>query len=374
MKIRKLIKVGILLIAILLMLAGCFNYRDINNVTFVTSMVFDLDPIGNVVIYMDCVRPYRDNNESSDNGKRILYKGTGKTVLEALRDVNMASSYKINVTQNKAFIFTEKAVKEGIDKFLDIINNDQEFLVKPYIFAYFGDVERLLKVAASDEEYMGLFINDLVKKNKANSRAIIVNINEYMTESEIGANSALIGALELRKDVIDERIELSGGVIMRNDVMQEKIDIIDGLTYNILEDKVKTGTLEIVNPQMEEGFITFEILKNKTKTKIEYNGDRVLLTKDVNMKVTLAEAQGRFIVDKQSLQLIEDTTELRIKEYLQAFFDKYNKKNIDILGVERMLEIKYPGLVKEDILSILDVDINVNLDVEGTSNTRNSYF
>ena len=374
MKIRKLIKVGILLIAILLMLAGCYNYRDINNVTFVTSMVFDLDPIGNVVIYMDCVRPYRDNNESSDNGKRILYKGTGKTVLEALRDVNMASSYKINVTQNKAFIFTEKAVKEGIDKFLDIINNDQEFLVKPYIFAYFGDVERLLKVAASDEEYMGLFINDLVKKNKANSRAIIVNINEYMTASEIGANSALIGALELRKDVIDERIELSGGVIMRNNVMQEKIDIMDGLTFNILEDKVKTGTLEIVNPQMEEGFITFEILKNKTKTKIEYNGDRVLLTKDVNMKVTLAESQGRFIVDKQSLQIIEDTTEVRIKEYLQAFFDKYNKKNIDILGVERMLEIKYPGLVKEDILSVLDVDIKVNLDVEGTSNTKNRYF
>lgn len=374
MKIRKLIKVGILLIAILLMLAGCYNYRDINNVTFVTSMVFDLDPIGNVVIYMDCVRPYRDNNESSDNGKRILYKGTGKTVLEALRDVNMASSYKINVTQNKAFIFTEKAVKEGIDKFLGIINNDQEFLVKPYIFAYFGDVERLLKVAASDEEYMGLFINDLVKKNKANSRAIIVNINEYMTASEIGANSALIGALELRKDVIDERIELSGGVIMRNNVMQEKIDIMDGLTFNILEDKVKTGTLEIVNPQMEEGFITFEILKNKTKTKIEYNGDRVLLTKDVNMKVTLAESQGRFIVDKQSLQIIEDTTEVRIKEYLQAFFDKYNKKNIDILGVERMLEIKYPGLVKEDILSVLDVDIKVNLDVEGTSNTKNSYF
>lgn len=374
MKIRKLIKVGILLIAILLMLAGCYNYRDINNVTFVTSMVFDLDPIGNVVIYMDCIRPYRDNNESSDNGKRILYKGTGKTVLEALRDVNMASSYKINVTQNKAFIFTEKAVKEGIDKFLGIINNDQEFLVKPYIFAYFGDVERLLKVAASDEEYMGLFINDLVKKNKANSRAIIVNINEYMTASEIGANSALIGALELRKDVIDERIELSGGVIMRNNVMQEKIDIMDGLTFNILEDKVKTGTLEIVNPQMEEGFITFEILKNKTKTKIEYNGDRVLLTKDVNMKVTLAESQGRFIVDKQSLQIIEDTTEVRIKEYLQAFFDKYNKKNIDILGVERMLEIKYPGLVKEDILSILDVDIKVNLDVEGTSNTKNSYF
>lgn len=374
MKIRKLIKVGILLIAILLMLAGCYNYKDINNVTFVTSIVFDLDPVENVVIYMDCVRPYRNNNESSDKGKRILYKGTGKTVLEALRDVNMASSYKINLTQNKAFIFSEKAIEKGIDKFLDVINNDQEFLVKPYIFAYFGDVERLLKVAASDEEYLGLFVNDLVKKNKANPRAIIVNINEYITESEIGSNSALIGALELRKDVIDERIELSGGVIMRNNAMQEKINLIDGLTYNILVDKVKTGTLEAVNPQMQEGFITFEILNSKTKTNVKYDGDRVLLTKDVNMRVTLAEAQGRFIVDKESLKLIETTAEKRIEEYLRAFFDKYNKKNIDILGVERLLEIKYPSLIKEDVLSSLDVDIKVNLDVEGTSNTRDSYF
>ncbi|MGL4850411.1 MAG: Ger(x)C family spore germination protein [Clostridium sp.] len=373
-RVRKIIKLGILILAIILMLAGCFNYREINNVTFVTSVVLDLDPLGNVVIYMDCVKPYRNNNESSDNGKRIIYKGTGKTTLEAIRDVNMASSYKINFTQNRAIIFTEGAAKEGIGKFLDIINNDQEFLVRPYAFVYFGEVDKLLNLVASDEEYLGLYLTDLVEKNKANPRAIVKTINEYITESEIGANYSLLGAIQSRKDVTDQRVELSGGVIMQNNVMKERISMLDGLSYNILINNIKTGTLEAVNPQMNNGFITLEILNNKTKTDINYDGNRVLLTKNITIKTTLAEEQGRFVLDKETLKLIKEEEEKRIKGYLETFFDKFNRKNIDIMGVERLLEMKYPNLIKGNILSTVDIDIKVNVDIEGRSITRDSFF
>ncbi|MGL4873194.1 MAG: Ger(x)C family spore germination protein [Clostridium sp.] len=373
-KVRKIIKLGILILAIILMLAGCYNYKEINNVTFVTSVVLDMDPLGNVVIYMDCVKPYRNNNESSDNGKRIIYKGTGKTTLEAIRDVNMASSYKINFTQNRAIIFTEGAAKEGIGKFLDIINNDQEFLVRPYAFVYFGEVDKLLNLVASDEEYLGLYLTDLVQKNKANPRAIVKTINEYITESEVGSGYSLLGAIQVRKDVTDERVELSGGVIMQNNLMKERISMIDGLSYNMLTNNIRTGTLESVNPQMNAGFITLEILNNKTKTNINYDGNRVLLTKDINIKTTLAEEQGRFIVDKETLELIKQREEKKIKEYLNTFFDKFNKKNIDIMGVERLLEMKYPNLIKGNILSIVDIDINVKVNIEGRSVTRDSFF
>ena len=75
-----------------LILAGCFDYRDINKVSFSTSIIFDTDDFGRSVVYVDCVKPYRSTNESSDKGKRIIYKGLGKTTLEALRDINLASS------------------------------------------------------------------------------------------------------------------------------------------------------------------------------------------------------------------------------------------------------------------------------------------
>ncbi|WP_297631169.1 Ger(x)C family spore germination protein [uncultured Clostridium sp.] len=374
MSIRKLIKLIVLILVILLMLAGCYNYNDINNATFVTSVVFDLDPLDNVIVYMDCVKPYRNNNESSDNGKRIIYKGQGKTILEAIRDVNMASTYKINFTQNRAIIFTEAAAKKGVNKFLSILNNDQEFLFKPYMFVYFGDVNKLLTIVASDEEYLGIFLNEVVQKNKANPRAIITGVNDYMVNSGMGSNYALLGAIEIRKDVVDERVELSGGVIMKDNIMQERISILDGFSYNMMWDNIKTGTVEAPNPQMEKGFITLEILNNKTDTSVEYDGNRVLLKKTVNLKTTLAEAQGRFIVDKESMANFVANEERRIEEYLNQFFDKFNRKNIDILGVERLLEMKYPSLIKSNVLSILDLEVKVNLNIEGTSVIRESYF
>lgn len=353
-------------------LSGCFNYNEINQITFVTSAIFDIDDTGNVILYLDSMRPYRNTTESSDNGKRVIYKGVGKTALEAIRDVNMASSYKINFTQNRALIFTEAAAKQGIDKFLNLINNDQEFQVKPYAFVYFGDVKNLIDISQNDEEYIGLFLNDLVHKNRKNPRSIISNINDYIVESEVGNNYAVMSSLEIRKDVVDQRVELSGGVLMRDNKMIEKIDVTDGMSYNFLMDKIKTGTLEISNPQMNEGFVTLEILNSKTKTKVEYKNDKVILNKKIKIKAVIAEAQGRFVVSKESVDTLKAKAEQNMKDYLEQFFYSFADKNIDILQVERLLEIKYPQKIIEDVLSKIDLNLDVEINIESGDRVESS--
>lgn len=364
------------LILIILMvptiLSGCFNYNEINQITFVTSAIFDIDDTGNVILYLDSMRPYRNTSESSDNGKRVIYKGVGKTALEAIRDVNMASSYKINFTQNRALIFTEAAAKQGINKFLNLINNDQEFQVKPYAFVYFGDVKNLIDISQNDEEYIGLFLNDLVDKNKKNPRSIISNINDYIVDSEIGNNYAVMSGLEIRKDVVDQRVELSGGVLMRDNKMIEKIDVTDGMSYNFLMDKIKTGTLEIANPQMNEGFVTLEILNSKTKTNVEYKDDKVTLNKKIKVKAVIAEAQGRFVVSKEALDTLKAKAEQNIKDYLEQFFYSFTDKDIDILQVERLLEIKYPQKIIEDVLSKIDFNLDVEINIQGGDRVESS--
>ncbi|MBM7833100.1 Ger(x)C family spore germination protein [Clostridium sardiniense] len=364
------------LILIILMvptiLSGCFNYNEINQITFVTSAIFDIDDTGNVILYLDSMRPYRNTSESSDNGKRVIYKGVGKTALEAIRDVNMASSYKINFTQNRALIFTEAAAKQGINKFLNLINNDQEFQVKPYAFVYFGDVKNLIDISQNDEEYIGLFLNDLVDKNKKNPRSIISNINDYIVDSETGNNYAVMSGLEIRKDVVDQRVELSGGVLMRDNKMIEKIDVTDGMSYNFLMDKIKTGTLEIANPQMNEGFVTLEILNSKTKTNVEYKDDKVTLNKKIKVKAVIAEAQGRFVVSKEALDTLKAKAEQNIKDYLEQFFYSFTDKDIDILQVERLLEIKYPQKIIEDVLSKIDFNLDVEINIQGGDRVESS--
>lgn len=369
---KRIVSVLLILLITATTLVGCFNYNEINELTFVTSAIFDIDDSGNVVLYLDCMKPYRNTNESSDNGKRIVYKGIGKTALEAIRNVNRASSYKINFTQNRALIFTEAAAKNGIDKFLSLIDNDQHFQVRPYAFVFFGNVDHLINVVQNDEEYIGLFLNDLVLKNKKNPRIIVSNINDYMVKTEMGNSYAVMSALEIRNDVSNQKVSLAGGVVMKDSKMVERIDASDTMSYNFLMDEIKTGTLEVANPQMGEGYVTLEILNSKTKTDIEYKNNKVLLNKKIKARVTVAEAQGRFIASEQAIRELNAKAEENIKDYLQEFFYNFADKNIDILQAERLLQVKYPEKVVEDILSKVDLNIDVEIIMEGGGRVESS--
>ena len=374
MKIKRISKVLVVLMVIPLLLVSCFNYRDINKVTFATSIIFDIDDFGRTIVYVDCIKPYRSTNESSDKGKRIIYKGLGKTSLEALRDVNLASSYELNYSQTRAYIFTEKAARESIKKFIDLINNNQEFQVKPDMFVYFGDVENLLKITSSDEEYLGLYLEELVNRNNKNPRAMRANINDYLSNSITASDTYIVGSIEIREDALDKKIEIGGGAIIKNNILVEKIDTKDAMSYNLLMNNVSSGTLELTNPQSNDEFITLEILSNNTKSDLKYSreDDSIELIKELEMRVYIAEAQGRLIVDKNLLNYIKEVKSKEIEEHLKEIFNKYKEKNLDVFEVERLLDIKYPKVSIINPINKTYINVKVNIIIEGTGVVKDS--
>ncbi len=371
MKLKRLSKI-LAVFFIPLLLGGCFNYRDINKVSFATSIIFDTDDFGRAIVYVDCVKPYRSTNESSDKGKRIIYKGIGKTALEALRDVNLASSYELNYSQNRAYIFTEKAARNGIKRYVDLINNNQEFQIKPYMFIYFGEVDELLKITSSDEEYLGLYLEELVHKNKRNPRAMRANINDYLSNSITASDTYIVGAIEIREDALDKKIEIGGGAIIKDNKLVEKIDSKDAMSYNLFMNNIRRGTLEMSNPQSQQGFITLDILDNSTESKLKYDGENITLVKNLEMKVSVAEIQGRLIVDNELLKYIKDVKEEEIESYLKDIFNKYKEKQIDVFEIERLLDIYYPKAAVYNPIANTDLEVNVNLIVEGTGLVKDS--
>ena len=371
MRTKKFIK--FLSVAFLpLLLVGCFNYRDINKVSFSTSIIFDTDDLGRAVVYVDCVKPYRSTNESSDKGKRIIYKGEGKTALEALRDVNLASSYELNYSQNRAYIFTEKAAKEGIKNYTDLINNNQEFQIKPDIFVYFGDVDDLLKITSSDEEYLGLYLEELVHKNNRNPRAMRANINDYLSNITDSSNTYIVGSIELREDALDNKVEIGGGAVIKDGVLVDRMDARDAMSYNLMMNRLTKGTLEITNPQDESGFITLEILGNTTNSNLIFDNDNIKLIKNLNMRVSIAEMQGRALVDKYLLDYIKIAKEKEIASYLEYTFQKYKEEGIDIFEIGRLLEINYPKVSVENPISKTELEVNVDIMIEGTGIVKDS--
>ena len=341
-----------------LLLTGCFNYHDINKVTFPTSVIFDINDLGEAVIYLDCIKPYRSTNDSSDKGRRIIYKGEGRTAMEALEDINRASSYKLNYSQTRAYIFTEKAAKNGIKKFLDLINNNSEFQVKPSAFIYYGDVDDLLSTVSADEEYLGLFLNDLVGKEKYNSKAVKSNINYYLSNVLMGGNTALLTSIELKENALDKKIEIDGASIFKDNILIEKINIENSLMYNILMGTAKTGILEATNPNSKSDFISLEIIDSNVKDNLSYENGAIKLIKDIEVDVSVSEIQGSLIVDSSALDYIRYNEEEYINGYVKYIFNKYNIK-----GFYSLYEIERENIDKAlESMRILGIEgVNITI-------------
>lgn len=352
---------------------GCYDYKDINKVTFVTSIIFDENEVGNIDIYLDCVKPYRSSNESSDKGRRVLYKGQGKTVLEAIKDINMYSSSKLDFTQCKGYIFTEKAAKKGIRKYIDIINKNQEFMIRPYMFVLFGSPYELLNEVTVDEEYLGVFIDDLVQRMNKSPRVVAINANEYLEHRTNYGNLLVLGALSIRDDMEEKRLELSGGALLKDEVLIRRIRAEEGMSYNLLKGDLKGGTLEVMSPEDENSFITLDIKNAKTKTSISYDGKNINLYKDIKIKCTIGESQSRLIVDEKLLKLLELEEEGILKQYLELFFENFKESNIDIVNVGNLFYRKYPEeIIKEEPIKITNLNLNIDIEIDSTTITENT--
>jgi germination protein, ger(x)C family len=355
-----------------LLLTGCFNYHDINKVTFPTSVIFDVDDLGKSILYLDCIKPYRSTNDSSDKGRRIIYKGEGKTAMEALEDINRVSSYKLDYSQTRAYIFTEKAARNGIKKFLDLINNNSDFQIKPSAFVYYGDVEDLLDTVSGDEEYLGLFLNDLVGKEKYNSKSVRSNINYYLSNTLMGGNTALLTSIDLKEDALDKKIEINGASIFKDNVLVEKIDVENTLMYNMLMGGAKSGVLEATNPNSKSDFISLEILDSSVKDTLNYEDGKFKLIKEVNVDVDISEIQGNLVVDQSVLDYIVYNEEEYINGYMEYIFNKYKEKDLDIFDIKRLAEMYFPKEDIEDPLSIADLEVRTKLTIKGTGVAKDS--
>ena len=364
----------ILLFIFLGSMQGCYSYEDINNGIFVTTIIFDENEIGDVELYLDTVKPYRSANESSDKGQREVYQGTGRTVGEAIKAINLQASGQISFSQCKAYIFTEQVSKEGIKKFMDAINRNQEFMIRPYMIVLFGSPSELLNQVTGDEEYLGIYLNQLVKKMNENPKVIAINANNYLAARTSYNNIAVLGALTIENNNGKKSLDLSGGALFKDEVMVRKISTSEGMSYNFLTGRVRSGTLEAINPQDTNSFVTLEIQNSKTTTSINYDGERIKLYKKIVIDCYLADSQSRLMVDKDVLNIIKYEEESMLSQYIQILFTKFKNDNLDIANVATLFEQEYPNItLSVDPLTITDLDLDIDIKINGTSKVADTF-
>lgn len=366
----KKILIIIFLIMNCVIMSACFSYKDINKVLFVTALLVDVDDTGNPVLYAEVFKGVSGiSPEGSD--ERILFNGKGKTIFEAVRNMNATSSFKLNYTQNQVTIFTQEAAEFGLENYIDFIDRDQELLVRPYIAVYQGDPEELMTLKIKQEKYIGLYVTQLIENIGASPRAVVTTLNDYFNERVTGDKISVLTILDIAKDSLEPKIEINGGAVMENDKMVSILERDEGLGFNFLRDKLSSGTLEVTNPVDINKFVTLEILKSKTKTKIEYSDGIVKVTKKIKVKVDFDEAQKSITFTKENVTKMQEKAEENVVKACTKLFTKYKGLDIDIFHLLEKFYDKYPKVKIEDIINKTELKVEVEVQIMNTGTVKN---
>lgn len=357
-----------LIIAVCMLASGCFSYRDINKLLIVVTTIVDIDEEDNIILYLEVFKPFRSEQIAGGRGQRLIYKTKGETVLEAIRDLNLGTSQKLNFTQNKTLIFTKRAAEKGLGNYIDFFNRDQEFVLRQFLYIYDQDPEQLLQIKLPEEEYIGIYLFEIPINQAAAAKRYVTRIDDYLNNRLRGNRIDVIPILLLSEDHMDSKLRLFSTAVIKDDKMVGDMSMDETAIYNIMHHGVKSGTLLV--PGKNGNIMTLEIVGSKVKTDMTYDGNVVRLKMNMNVRTTFASTKKQVELDnpefRNELIKLEEET---LKKKCLEFFYSWKEKGIDIFNYQATFNRLYPHEKPdvEDIIEIAELDVNVNLTIEGSS-------
>ncbi|MFZ7134161.1 MAG: Ger(x)C family spore germination protein [Eubacteriales bacterium] len=364
----------IIFLIVILFMNGCFSYRDMNRLFFTTMGVFDINDEGDVVIYGELFTTSRSETEKGGVETKVILKGTGKTVLEAFYDYQSSSTFPVAYDVNKVLVYSEKVARHGLDDYIDSPSRNQKPTIKEFMFVSKEDPEEILNLQLTEEQFIGNFLDNMMIFQGNMPDIEPIRLNEFLNNRLMGSEVNLIPLISICEDNPQPRLSVHGAAVMINDKMVDELTPEEVTTYKFLMGTIKTASFDIDNPEEEGAMVALDNLSTKTKREVTIHDGKVYVDFTIKSIVTFEEAQQEItLLDENIRKKVEELAKKFIEEKCEVLFKKFQAKNIDLFNIETDIYKKYPNETIPNYLQNLEVSIKVDIELEGSQNTSNSY-
>lgn len=305
----------IITLLLILLLTGCYDRHELNNVSILTStQINKVD--NNYEVSTEIINPKQDKTT-----KKEIYSATGKTLDEAYRQIYEKSKKYLYSDHIQVMIINENIAKENITQILDF------FLRKPTVRTEFKVLignklsSNTLKELKINNKYLGT--NNIVSFNDLAS--MILNPNTEIVLPSTNNNLA----------------------VFKDNKLQGYLTKEESITYNIIKNNIKSSI--ITYKCNKDNYMSVEILKSKTKIIPKNNKINIKINIDVSINETNCNI---------SKKEINNYLNKYIKNNLNNIRTKYNS---DIFGFkDEIYKHDYKNYKKLTNSWFKDIDINLN--------------
>ena len=152
----------IILIFIIFMLSGCYDSKELNNISILTATEISKDG-NNFIVNAQVVNPQSPDKTTIKQAPFIIYQGVGKSIQEAYRNIKLESSRYLYPDHLQIMIINEKLANEDISQILDFYLRDPS--IRTEFNVLIGHDDNILSVITPIDELSSSSILGTIKTN-----------------------------------------------------------------------------------------------------------------------------------------------------------------------------------------------------------------
>lgn len=385
----------LIFIPCILLVSGCWNRRELNELALVVAMSIDKCEEG-YEISAQVVEPSEVASQKGGSGRSPVttYTEKGTYIFEAIRRMTTTSPRKLYFSHLQMLVIGEELAKEGISKPLEMLTRDPEFRKDFYIVVSRNVKGRdILENLTSIEKIPANKLHSsLETSEKAWAPTTAVQMDELVADLTSDGKNAILTGITIKGNIekaatMDNvtRIEPYARLKYQNIAVFKKDQLIGWLNekeskgYNYIVDNVTNTVGDIPCPDNEN--LVVEIIRSKAKISGSVSNGKPKINIDIFGEANIGEVACNIDLTKpQSIRKLENSVSNVNVEIVSTSIKKAQELGVDIFGFGEVIHRADPKAWKKlktdwnRYFSELDVKVHSQFKIRRTGVANESFI
>lgn len=336
----KNIKVLVIMIFFSILLAGCWDIKNIRDLNYVSAIGLDYVD-DQYVVYVQLFNfkniASNEGNPSGDTLAEWTGKGTGETLELALNYLYQSAEKPLFIGHIKAIVYSERILEKEIESSFDLLDRYRELHYDIWTFGTKEDIEALFAV----QPFFNASAFDILMYNpketyKQSSYISPVNLREFIRKYEESGATVLLPHLSINEADWSENqkkeptLQIDGifAIHRENESIYLKKDLLRGLRWTS-EENIQSS---LMIQQDNKPIAVLSVKKPKVRIEAQIENDRPIYSIQVEAHAEVSE----MIQHVSEIDLKKKAEQIMIDQ-IQETYEQAIEKQQDIYNLEHIL-------------------------------------
>ena len=329
-----------------LLLTGCFNYNELNNLAVITTIGIDNNYDVSFLI-------------STDTESNAIVKGNGDDLSSSFLDAIKKLSKTAYFGHLKLILINSNVAKEGLSNIVDSLVRNYETIKKlKLVLVEDTTTYDILNTPITLDNFSSNNIIDIISNsNKRLSNSSDVLLSSFVYKMINYGYDNVLPVITIK----DNNIEVKNIGVFSYDKLVGYLDLEESIIFNILMNKSNTFDIKLDD-------ITLRIDSSKSKTNLsKYN-----FSFDLYLDGFVIESTKEIDFNKDTINYINNLLDEKIMYLTDSLIKHSISLNSDFLGLGNRIYKSDFNLYKENYMNLINYTINVHSNIRNQGSIENS--